>query len=109
LRSDPNAFEKGDRPSVAAVGVFPDGNLCKTQGYAVSRFRNKARLFAFENTSGVNAGETIRVTETGLLACAASQHRSLVIFVDFVLMAFALVDLEQKPAVNPVASVANPS
>jgi hypothetical protein len=46
LRSDPNAFEKGDRPSIAAVGVFPDGNLCKTQGYAVSRFRNKAQRFS---------------------------------------------------------------
>jgi hypothetical protein len=43
LRFDPNAFEKGDRPSIAAVGVFPGGNLCKTHGYAVCRFRNKAQ------------------------------------------------------------------
>src|SRR5262249_36386707 len=28
LRSDPNAFEKGDRPSIAAFSVFPHGNLC---------------------------------------------------------------------------------
>ena len=43
LRSDPNAFEKGDRPSIAAVGVFPDGNLRKADGCVVCRFCNKAQ------------------------------------------------------------------
>jgi hypothetical protein len=41
LRFDPNAFEKCDRPRIAAVGVFPHRNFCETDSGTVCRDCNK--------------------------------------------------------------------
>jgi hypothetical protein len=41
LRFDPNAFEKCDRPRIAAVGVFPHRNFCETDSRTVCRFGDK--------------------------------------------------------------------
>jgi hypothetical protein len=41
LRLDPNAFEKCDRPRIAAVGAFPHRDFGKTESGTVCGFRNK--------------------------------------------------------------------
>ena len=45
-------------------------------------YRQLARLFAFKNTGGVNAGETVSVAKTGSIARQAAGCDKLAIFVD---------------------------